>query len=382
MSDFTDLARRALRDNGYSMCAAARAINYDPAYLSRVLNGKQQPSPKFAEALDALVGAEGTLVGLLPGEPSLHTSVADEGIDGEIAHMRATVAYLLDHDNRYGADAVAPAAVQVWNAAQRKLDSGRVPAHALREYVSEVAELAQVAGWLLIVAGQRDASRAAFLEAHMLARHAGDRSKEWFALDMLALHGIQYGRPHEALRIADEIQSQRRVPPRVMLLARVRKARAFAATGCGESALSEVAAARGGLAESISPLDPAWAWWVDDCEISGHEGEVHLALGQPDKAVSKMHHALELATQQSASGRRELAYTIALLTAQAAGHAWRECEAALTAIPPLLESVSAGREYGRLRATLRDLSRSAQAPHWLTDLARDVASAPQLAITA
>ncbi|MGK4904784.1 hypothetical protein [Streptomyces albus] len=42
--DFPDLARRALRDAGYSMKAAAREMHYDPAYLSRVLNGNSGPS--------------------------------------------------------------------------------------------------------------------------------------------------------------------------------------------------------------------------------------------------------------------------------------------------------------------------------------------------
>ena len=50
MSEFADLVRRALRDKGYSMKAAARAMNYDVLYLSRVLNGKQKPSPGVGDA--------------------------------------------------------------------------------------------------------------------------------------------------------------------------------------------------------------------------------------------------------------------------------------------------------------------------------------------
>ncbi|MFI8093229.1 multiprotein-bridging factor 1 family protein [Streptomyces sp. NPDC086080] len=65
MRDFADLARRALRDSGYSMKAAARAMNYDVAYLSRVLNGKQKPSPKLAQSLDALVNAGGALAAIV-----------------------------------------------------------------------------------------------------------------------------------------------------------------------------------------------------------------------------------------------------------------------------------------------------------------------------
>ncbi|MEK8172227.1 helix-turn-helix transcriptional regulator [Streptomyces sp. M19] len=62
MSDFADLARSTLRSSGYSMKAAARALNYDAAYLSRVLNRKQRPSAQLAKSLDALVGANGELM--------------------------------------------------------------------------------------------------------------------------------------------------------------------------------------------------------------------------------------------------------------------------------------------------------------------------------
>ncbi|GHC55806.1 hypothetical protein [Streptomyces cinnamoneus] len=36
-------------------------MNYDLSYLSRVLNGKQQPSRELAQTLDELVGSDGTL---------------------------------------------------------------------------------------------------------------------------------------------------------------------------------------------------------------------------------------------------------------------------------------------------------------------------------
>lgn len=62
MRDFADLARKALHDSGYSMSAAARALNYDLAYLSRVLNRKQAPSAALARALDELTGMESALV--------------------------------------------------------------------------------------------------------------------------------------------------------------------------------------------------------------------------------------------------------------------------------------------------------------------------------
>ncbi|WKK22183.1 XRE family transcriptional regulator [Streptomyces olivoreticuli] len=298
--------------------------------------------------------------------------------DVDIEHMRTAIGRLLDHDNRYGGDAVAAAAVQVWRTGRRKLDRGLVPDGSHAEYVSTVAEVAQIAGWLLFDAGERESSRAAFVESQMLARHAGDRPMKWFALDMLAMHSIEYHRPDESLRIADDVLSDSRVPPRVALLARIRKARALADTGSRRRAMREFTAARSGLEDSITTRDPSWTWWVDERELSGHEGESLLALGEPNAAVPKLRRALDLATESNSNRRVILYYSVALLTAYASGRAWRECESTLLSMPPLLEEVASGRSRRRLRATLHEIARTPGSPHWLSDLAREMTAAPQL----
>ncbi|MET8689703.1 helix-turn-helix domain-containing protein [Streptomyces sp. NPDC004732] len=69
MTDFAVSARAALTEKGISIRAAARALNYDPAYVSRVLNGRQQPSAKLAQGLDQLSGADGALAALVSPGP-------------------------------------------------------------------------------------------------------------------------------------------------------------------------------------------------------------------------------------------------------------------------------------------------------------------------
>ncbi|MEO3750684.1 helix-turn-helix transcriptional regulator [Streptomyces sp. B6B3] len=84
---FATLARRALHEGGYSMRAAARAINYDPAYLSRVLNGKQPPSPKLAASLDRLLDTGGVLgEALRRGRPE-EAPVVAEDIRGRLVRI-------------------------------------------------------------------------------------------------------------------------------------------------------------------------------------------------------------------------------------------------------------------------------------------------------
>jgi transcriptional regulator with XRE-family HTH domain len=56
MDDFGSRVREALAAHGLSMRGAAKALHYDAAYLSRVINGKQPPSSELVEALDELLG--------------------------------------------------------------------------------------------------------------------------------------------------------------------------------------------------------------------------------------------------------------------------------------------------------------------------------------
>lgn len=358
---------------GMTMRGIARALQYDPAYLSRVLNGKQQPSERLVELLERLLDAGGSLTA--PATEGRQSFV--NSCEADIRHIRDTISHLLEHDNRYGGDAVASTAVQVLRVGKEKLDKDEIPDELHNEYLATVAEMAEIAGWLLFDAGQQEDSRSAFLDSHMLARHAGDKPMAWFALDMLAMHSIEHGRPGEALRVADEILSDPRTPARVALLARIRKARALAITGARQPSLNEFALARSALGGSITTRDPSWTWWVDDRELTGHEGEALLVGGDPSAAIPKLQRALELSITSDTNRRVNLYYSVALLAAYTSARAWRECETTLLSIPAMLESVASGRSRRRLRLTLREIMREPNSPYWLSDLAREIAQTLQ-----
>jgi tetratricopeptide (TPR) repeat protein len=280
--------------------------------------------------------------------------------------------HLLEHADRYGGDAVAPAAAQVWRAAQRKLDTGAVPEKDQRAYLSAVAESAEVAGWLLFDAGQWDAARAAFLESHMLAGHADDRAMQWFALDMLAMLAVELGRSGEALRIADDLLSCR-VPSRVAVIARVRRGRALAQMGEISRSTEALTRARGGLEDSLNPRDPAWAWWIDQNEVEWHTGAAYLDLGTPRESVFAIRECTDGFTGVF-NGRNEYHLRSVLLGALAEVGAWREAEAELESISALLGYVSSGRNRHILRNALRVIAQKHQAPAWLSDLVHETAA--------
>lgn len=56
MDDFSGTVRKALATRGISIRGAARELHYDPAYVSRVLNGRQTPSADLTHALNEFLG--------------------------------------------------------------------------------------------------------------------------------------------------------------------------------------------------------------------------------------------------------------------------------------------------------------------------------------
>ena len=61
MADFAAEVRRLMTERGMSLRGLARASNYDPSYLSKVLSGHKPSSPYLAARLDDALGAGGTI---------------------------------------------------------------------------------------------------------------------------------------------------------------------------------------------------------------------------------------------------------------------------------------------------------------------------------
>jgi transcriptional regulator with XRE-family HTH domain len=61
MADFAAEVRRLMTERGMSLRRLAKASNYDPSYLSKVLSGHKPSSPFLAARLDDALGAGGTI---------------------------------------------------------------------------------------------------------------------------------------------------------------------------------------------------------------------------------------------------------------------------------------------------------------------------------
>ncbi|MER5972915.1 helix-turn-helix transcriptional regulator [Streptomyces sp. NPDC002055] len=280
-------------------------------------------------------------------------------------YVQDAVGWLLAHDNRHGGDHVADAAAQVWEA-----ERGRITGDD-KQHLAQVAEIGEVAGWLLHDAARFHEARATLAEAHTLARLAGDAPLEWFILDMIAMVDVHTGRAGEAVAITDEMLTGREVPGRVALMARVRRARSLAQAGEKRRALDALERATGGLQDSIQANDPAFTWWIDRTEVELHTGEALLSLGDPRAALPHLQRSSE--GSRGGGGRREFGNVLAELTALVQLGAWRDAEAPLLRLEPILRTVTSSRTRVRLRSTLRAID--CDAPSWLADTAREVAAA-------
>ncbi|MGY5132497.1 helix-turn-helix domain-containing protein [Streptomyces nigrescens] len=286
--DFADLARRALHDNGYSTKAAARAINYDPAYLSRVLNGKQQPSPKLARSLDELLKTGGALAGTLldVDERSRMTrSVANPSrLDaGTVDALAGILAAYRRLDDTVRPQSVLPATLTQMNEVIHLLKGARGP-H--RDRLAEVAsEFLQFGGWML--AQERQDAKAVHLlnDAVELADEVGNGTLAAQALNFKGYIARQQGRPHGVARWYSAAAYTPGAHPAQRLGDMLQAAAGMAESGERDDALRLVESAERLTAAAAELPPPDTAYWLTPEFNRLNMGLANLGLARYADAV-------------------------------------------------------------------------------------------------
>lgn len=294
--DFANLARKALHESGYSMSAAARAINYDLSYLSRVLNRKQAPSPALAHALGELTGMGSALFESLEPRTSedermSHAAAHPFRLDG--AAVSALAGALAAQ--RHADDVVGPGPLIGAAEAQREsllamLREARGPHRdALCAVVSESV---QFAGWLNIEVGQYSRADNFLNEAIALADDIADGSLAAQAYNLKGNIARQRGQ-HQAVHrnfvtayVSESAKRQRVVNG-------AQAASALALLGRRSEAqrmLNEIEALRDKAADEAPP---GTAYWLTPEWLSLPIGHVHFHLGRPQQAATYIRHGLD-----------------------------------------------------------------------------------------
>ncbi|MFD2621977.1 DNA-binding protein [Streptomyces chumphonensis] len=282
--------------------------------------------------------------------------------------VRAATGAVLALEARAGAVAAGP------EAARR---AGR--ALALRRHLGDraaepgggvdavLAELAQVAGWLLFDAERHRAAHRFSRLALTLARGCGERSVEHLVLATLSMQAAHLGRPDAALRLARDVLDGPRLPARVAAVFRLREAGAHALAGRRPDALRALGRAGALVAEGPGPRDPAWAWWVDEDEVAGHAGLVHAGLGAWGRAVDTLTAAP--GAPAGTTGFRAL-FDAQLLTAQLRAAAWHDATELATRLSGHAHVIGSARATTLLERAARTAAADPRPPGPLRDAAR------------
>ncbi|WP_086822568.1 hypothetical protein [Allokutzneria sp. NRRL B-24872] len=180
--------------------------------------------------------------------------------------LQETVRELVALDCAHGAAGIADLALRRFAEARRTVT---------RESRAATAELGELCGWLLFDSERHREARRANRAALSLA----DLPMRWFILSNQAQASVHIGLDREGLRIADDMLCTD-LPPRVAALFRVRRARALAALGASGEAEREFGRARAAFLDGIGSRDPSWTWWINERELSWHEGMMRAEWGR------------------------------------------------------------------------------------------------------
>lgn len=276
--------------------------------------------------------------------------------------VRDTIRTLVGLEVRHGGNEAGPLAMRSLEATRRRLGQ----AAGGPELTAAVAELAQVTGWLLHDAGRQAEARRAHHEAIHLARMAGDRDMELYALEMLAFVEIWDGRPGAALMIARTALAGELTQPQVAMFA-IREARALALLGDRNGCLAAMERSHAALLEGNAGVGRSW--WLDESVWLHHLGRCHAALGDHNAALEPLRRANEAVPTARVSGRwTYLAHT---LESAVAASAWSDTEALVAELLPSVGVIGSGRTEAVLRRSALLLEASGASPS-VQDAARSL----------
>ncbi|WP_461026118.1 helix-turn-helix domain-containing protein [Streptomyces sparsus] len=320
MNDFAAGARAALEAHGMTMRGAARALKYDVAYLSRVLNGKQAPSPQLVAALDRLLGTGGELARLTPDdhERMAHGVAHPARIDAETVQAFAGVlAAQRRLDDAVPATAMLPVAAVQWETVEQLARDARGP-HAPGLH-RVAAEWVQFMGWLHAEA-RNDAEAARWLtEAEDRADDVNDGVLAAQAANFKGYLARQQRRPRAVLRWFLTAYHTPGAAPLQRVGDAVQAAHGYALLGEREHARRLLGKA-GDLADAAGDTaPPGTAYWLTPTFSRMGIGLAHLALGDHTDAKANLRAGLAGLPPDQRTAEWTQEYRHALAQAEAAG---------------------------------------------------------------
>ncbi|EPH46699.1 DNA-binding protein [Streptomyces aurantiacus] len=276
---------------------------------------------------------------------------ADFGARADLDALLAVTRRLIALDSTGGGAAAVPLVRAIVREMPEATAAPASLADVGHDRLAVLAELCEVIGWVLFDAGFHGAAHRMNARALALAELCGDRWTARLTLlndSMLLAHT---GHPRAALAAAARARGPRPLPPRVACLVLIREAHATAMMGARREPTDLMARADSLFLDGVSRYDPAWAWWIDEGELTGHQGWVAARLRDFDRAVPLLHRA---ATAPGGPSYRHL-FTAHLLAALTGAGAWTDAERLIADLTSHARDIGSARTTESLRATAHRL---------------------------
>ncbi|WP_329134343.1 helix-turn-helix domain-containing protein [Streptomyces sp. NBC_01476] len=242
------------------------------------------------EADGVLPGPNATLAELLPESELLAPRGALRGRrlgTEDISSLSARAhALRLADDVLSGGDLIAPAFREL-HAVVRLYQESTFSEDTERSLLIQIAELAQISGWIASDAGRHADAERAYGLGISAARKAGDRTLAANLAGSLAYQHTNTGRQREGIDLAhaavEEAGPDASAKPRALFLDRV--AWAHAKAGEAQPAIRALGQAHEALEDDNGAAAPTWAYWVTSEELDVMDARAFTELRRPLRAV-------------------------------------------------------------------------------------------------
>lgn len=292
MSDFTEVVKRLMAERDTGTRALARAVQHDPGYVSRIINGRQPAGPDISRRIDEALGGGGAIIAAAGAAEAAAAGTAEARdvmewlsttgtADAAISELSQTAAYLADVHSRMPAPKILGEVMGAHKAVKARIRAGR-------QRLSQARELARIDSELLAHAalvegdlGRLDPARDYGSAALMCAQEAG--SDEGMAWTVMAKTARWQGRFAEAAGLAARgLGSGTRPGIRAELA--YREANAVALFGDAFGAREALGRAES-IADGVADDDSASAWSFPKPRQAIFSLNVHVRTGDPDEAL-------------------------------------------------------------------------------------------------
>jgi hypothetical protein len=322
----------------------------------------RRPQAHYRAVLCDVFEATEAELGLISTLPAVAVEAAAPpvGEGDSLDDARSAIQHIVALDGQVGGGGVAEAALRLCRQLRRRLGDW-----SDKDILAVAAEAAEVAGWVLYDADRQDEARAMSMEALHLARLAGDKAMERFALANLSMQTGHFRQPGETLAIARSVLESGALTPRVRALFTIREGRGLALAGRDSEARDAFARARAWHQDGAASVDPPWTWWVDAQQLDWHEASALADLGDHHGAIGLFHAVVEQSRTSRPPGRYNA--LVDLLAALVDAGAWRDAEPLVAELPAYAGVVSSGRVDACLRQVAARARRRGAAAATLRD---------------